>query len=256
MARILAEDLSIEFPLYHVGARSLKKQLLARTGLRLRTDDQNRVVISALRNLNFAIGRGERVALIGHNGAGKTTLLRTLAGIYEPVGGRLLVEGEIGSLIDPSAGIDPDSTGRENIELRCLFRGMTEAESRQKVEEIGAFSGLGSFLDVPIRTYSSGMSVRLSFAIATMIAPEILLMDEWLAAGDAEFQRLAQGRLEQLVSDAQILVIATHSMPTARTWCSRAIRLDSGRVVADGPVEEVLDAAAEADKRAVETAQG
>ena len=131
---------------------------------------------------------------------------------------------------------------------------MTEAKSRQKVEEIGAFSGLGSFLDVPIRTYSSGMSVRLSFAIATMIAPEILLMDEWLAAGDAEFQRLAQDRLERLVSDAEILVIATHSMATARTWCSRAIRLDSGRVVADGPVEEVLDAAAEADKRAVETA--
>ncbi len=254
MARILAEDLSIEFPLYHVGARSLKKQLLARTGLRLRTDDQNRVVISALRNLNFAIGRGERVALIGHNGAGKTTLLRTLAGIYEPVGGRLLVEGEIGSLIDPSAGIDPDSTGRENIELRCLFRGMSEAESRQKVEEIGAFSGLGSFLDVPIRTYSSGMSVRLSFAIATMIAPEILLMDEWLAAGDAEFQRLAQDRLERLVSDAEILVIATHSMATARTWCARAIRLDSGRVVADGPVEDVIEAAVEADKRAVETA--
>jgi lipopolysaccharide transport system ATP-binding protein len=254
MARILAEDLSIEFPLYHVGARSLKKQLLARTGLRLRTDEQNRIVISALRDLNFTIGRGERVALIGHNGAGKTTLLRTLAGIYEPVGGRLLVEGEIGSLIDPSAGIDPDSTGRENIELRCLFRGMSEAESREKVAEIGAFSGLGSFLDVPIRTYSSGMSVRLSFAIATMIAPEILLMDEWLAAGDAEFQRLAQDRLAQLVTDAEILVLATHSMATARTWCSRAIRLDSGRVVADGPVEDVLEAAAEADRQAVATA--
>ena len=251
MASILAEELTIEFPLYHVGARSLKKQLLARSGLRLRTDESNRIVVSALRGLNFRIDRGERVALIGHNGAGKTTLLRTLAGIYEPAGGRLLVEGEIGSLIDPSAGIDPDSTGRENIELRCLFRGMSEAESREVVEEIGAFSGLGQFLDVPIRTYSAGMSVRLSFAIATLIEPQILLMDEWLAAGDADFQQQAQERLERLVTDADILVIATHSMTTAKTWCSRAIRLDNGRIVADGPVEEVIAAAtpAAADSR-------
>jgi len=242
MARILAEGLDIEFPLYHVAARSLKKQLLARTGLRLRTDQSNRVVVSALRGLDFRIDRGERVALVGHNGAGKTTLLRTLAGIYEPVAGRLLVEGEIGSLIDPSAGIDPESTGRENIQLRCLFRGMSEADTRDAVAEIGAFSGLGTFLDVPIRTYSAGMSVRLSFAIATMIAPQILLMDEWLAAGDAQFQAQAQARLERLVTDADILVIATHSMTTARTWCSRAIRLDSGRIVADGPVDAVVEA--------------
>ena len=243
MASILAEALDVDFPLYHVGARSLKKQLLARTGLRMHTDASNRIVVSALRDLDFRIDRGERVALVGHNGAGKTTLLRTLAGIYEPVGGRLRVEGEIGSLIDPSAGIDMDSTGRENIMLRCLFRGMNEAESRERVEEIGAFSGLGTFLDVPIRTYSAGMSVRLSFAIATMIEPQILLMDEWLAAGDAEFQAQAQARLERLVGDADILVIATHSMETARTWCSRAIRLDSGRIVADGPVDEVIEAA-------------
>ena len=254
MARIWAEGVDVEFPLYHVGARSLKKRLLARSGLRLRTDESNRVVISALHGLNFRIDRGERVALIGHNGAGKTTLLRTMAGIYEPVAGRLLVEGEIGSLIDPSAGIDPESTGRENIQLRCLFRGMGEAETREMAEEIGEFSGLGAFLDVPIRTYSAGMSVRLSFAIATMIAPQILLMDEWLAAGDAQFQSQAQARLERLVTDADILVIATHSMATARTWCSRAIRLDGGRIVADGPVEEVVAAAAEAGAGAVEAA--
>ncbi|MGH7044534.1 MAG: ABC transporter ATP-binding protein [Acetobacteraceae bacterium] len=254
MARIIVEDMTIEFPLYHMGARSLKKRLLAHTGVRLRTDESNRVVISAIRNLTFRIDRGERVALVGHNGAGKTTLLRTLAGIYEPAGGRLLVEGEIGSLIDPSAGIDPESTGRENIQLRCLFRGMGEAETRAAVEEIGAFSGLGQFLDVPIRTYSAGMSVRLSFAIATMIAPQILLMDEWLAAGDADFQHQAQERLERLVTDADILVIATHSMETARTWCSRAIRLDSGQIVADGPVDEVLGPAAEPGARAAKAA--
>jgi lipopolysaccharide transport system ATP-binding protein len=254
VAHILAEGLDIEFPLYHVGARSLKKRLLSRTGLRLRTDQSNRVVVSALRGLSFHIERGERVALVGHNGAGKTTLLRTLAGIYEPVAGRLEVDGQIGSLIDPSAGIDMDSTGRENIQLRCLFRGLSAAESQEKVEEIGAFSGLGTFLDVPIRTYSAGMSVRLSFAIATMIEPQILLMDEWLAAGDADFQKQAQGRLEQLVTDADILVLATHSMDTARTWCSRAIRLESGRIVADGPVEDVVGKAEEPAAQAIKAA--
>ena len=254
MARILAERLDIHFPLYHVGARSLKKRLLAGAGMRLRTDETNRVVVAALRDLSFRIDGGERVALIGPNGAGKTTLLRTLAGLYAPVQGRLVVEGEIGSLIDPGAGIDPNSTGRENIRLRCLFRGINETAARGMVEEIGAFSGLGQFLDVPIRAYSAGMAVRLSFAIATMIAPQILLMDEWLSAGDAEFQLRVQERLLRLVTGADILVIATHNLDVARAWCTRAIRLEGGRIVADGPAAAVLDAAAEADKRAVETA--
>jgi lipopolysaccharide transport system ATP-binding protein len=242
MPYIFAERLDIEFPLYHVGARSLKKRLLARSPLRLRTDDANRVVVAALRDLSFEIGPGERVALIGHNGAGKTTLLRTIAGIYQPVAGKLIVEGKIGSLIDPAAGMDPESTGRENVQLRCLFQGLHRAETADMVEQVAAFSGLGPFLDVPVRTYSAGMSVRLAFAMATMIEPEILLMDEWFAAGDAEFIAQAQKRLEQLVADAEILVIATHSMATVRTWCTRVIRLSSGSIVADGPVDEVLDA--------------
>ena len=243
MACILAERLDIDFPLYHVGARSLKKRLLAGTGMRVRTDETNHVVVAALRDLSFRIDGGERVALIGPNGAGKTTLLRTLAGLYTPVQGRLVVEGEIGSLIDPGAGIDPNSTGRENIRLRCLFRGINEADMRGMVEEIGAFSGLGQFLDVPIRAYSAGMAVRLSFAIATMIAPQILLMDEWLSAGDAEFQLRVQERLLRLVTGADILVIATHNLEIARAWCTRAIRLEGGRIVADGPAEAVLAAA-------------
>ena len=242
MAGIEADRLSIEFPLYHVGARSLKKRLLSATPLRLRTDDSNRVVVSALRELTFSIGRGERVALIGRNGAGKTTLLRTLAGIYEPVGGRLTVEGEIGSLIDPAAGMDADCTGRENIVLRALYRGLDEYEARELTEEVAAFSGLGEFLDVPVRTYSAGMSVRLSFAMATAMAPEVLLMDEWFSAGDSEFKDKVQARLERLVTDAEILVIATHDLATVRKWCDRAIRLDAGRIVGDGDPDAVLTA--------------
>jgi homopolymeric O-antigen transport system ATP-binding protein len=239
--RIRAEDLAIEFPLYHVGARSLKKRLLARTPLRLKQDESNRVVVAALRGLSFEIGRGERVALVGGNGAGKTTLLRTLAGIYEPVAGRLEVEGSIGSLIDPAAGMDQNSTGRENIHLRALYRGLDEAEAEEMAEEVGRFSGLGEFLDVPVRGYSAGMQVRLSFAMATVIAPEVLLMDEWLLAGDADFMQRARERLVELVQGADILVLATHDMAVVREWCTRAIRLEGGRIVADGPVAEVVD---------------
>jgi lipopolysaccharide transport system ATP-binding protein len=240
MAHIAADGVSIEFPLYHVGARSLKKRLLARTPIRLREDDSHRIVVAALRDLSFRIEPGERVALVGGNGAGKTTLLRTLAGIYEPVAGRLEVAGSIGSLIDPAAGMDPDATGRENIVLRGLFLGLSDVECQRLAEEAGRFSGLGEFLDVPIRTYSAGMSVRLAFAAATLMAPEILLMDEWFLAGDADFIAKANARLEQLVVGADILVLATHDMNIVRRWCTRAIRLAGGRIEADGPVAEVL----------------
>jgi len=243
MPHITAERLTIEFPLYHFDSRSLKKRVLAKTPLRLRQDASHRVVVAALRDLDFRIGRGERVALVGSNGAGKTTLLRTLAGVYQPVGGRLEVAGSIGSLIDPAAGMDQESTGRENIVLRGLFRGLSEAESEAMADEVGAFSGLDEFLDVPVRTYSAGMQVRLSFAMATVMEPQILLMDEWFLAGDAAFMAKAREKLTKLVTDAEILVLATHDMAVVREWCTRAIRLEAGRIIADGPVDEVLEPA-------------
>ncbi|MFC7690674.1 ABC transporter ATP-binding protein [Paeniroseomonas aquatica] len=242
MAHILAQAVSIEFPLYHIGARSLKKRILANSPLRLRQDEASRIVVAALRDLDFHIKAGERVGLIGHNGAGKTTLLRTLAGVYEPVAGRLEVAGSIGALIDPSAGMDPNATGRENIVLRGLFRGLDEAASAELAEEVGAFSGLAEFLDVPVRTYSAGMGVRLSFAMATVMDPEVLLMDEWFLAGDADFLERARAKLEGLVTKAEVLVLATHDMSIIREWCTRAIKLDAGRIVADGTVDEVLGA--------------
>jgi lipopolysaccharide transport system ATP-binding protein len=241
VASIEAHGLRIEFPLYHLGARSLKKRLLARAAARVRTDESNRVVVSALNDLDFRIDRGERVALIGRNGAGKTTLLRTLAGIYEPVGGQLHVEGTIGSLIDPAAGMDPDSTGRENVQLRALYRNLDPAQRAALEEDVISFAGLGEFMDVPIKGYSAGMAIRLAFAIATAMQPEILLMDEWFLAGDAGFMEKAEARLTGLVSGADILVIATHDMKIARQWCTRAIRLDAGRIVSDGPVEQVIE---------------
>ncbi|RYI99870.1 MAG: ABC transporter ATP-binding protein [Acetobacteraceae bacterium] len=240
MPHILAEAVSIEFPLYHIGARSLKKRILANSPLRLRQDEASRIVVAALRDLDFHIKAGERVALVGHNGAGKTTLLRTLAGVYEPVAGRLEVAGTIGALIDPSAGMDANATGRENIILRGLFRGLDEAQSTDLAEEVGAFSGLAEFLDVPVRTYSAGMSVRLSFAMATVMDPEVLLMDEWFMAGDADFLDRARAKIEGLVTKAEVMVLATHDMSIVRQWCTRAIKLDAGRIVADGTVQDVL----------------
>jgi lipopolysaccharide transport system ATP-binding protein len=240
MVHIEAAGLRVDFPLYHLAARSLKKQLLARAAVRVRTDESNRVVVSALRDLDFRIDSGERVALVGRNGAGKTTLLRSLAGIYEPVGGRLTIEGSVGSLIDPAAGLDSDSTGRENIRLRALYRNLDLAAQAKLEEEVAEFAGLGEFLDMPIKGYSAGMAVRLAFAIATAMQPQILLMDEWFMAGDASFIEKAEARLASLVSGADIMVIATHDMNIARRWCTRAIRLDAGRIVADGPVEQVI----------------
>jgi lipopolysaccharide transport system ATP-binding protein len=240
MALIEASGLAIEFPLYHHNARSLKQRLLASSPIRLKRDEDNRIVVAALRDLSFTIGDGERVALVGPNGAGKTTLLRTIAGVYDPVSGRLRVEGEIGSLIDPAAGMDPLLTGRENVVLRALYRGMTEAEGRTLADEVAGFAGLAEFFDVPVRGYSAGMNVRLSFAMATAMTPAILLMDEWFLAGDSDFMKRAEERLARLVTDAEILLIATHDMGIVRKWCTRAIRLEGGRILADGTVEEVL----------------
>ena len=243
MALIDAADLAIEYPLYHHTARSLKQRLLASPRVRLKADDTNRVVVAALRGLTFTIGRGERVALIGPNGAGKSTLLRTMAGIYEPVAGRLRVEGRIGSLIDPTAGMDYLGTGRENIILRALYRGMNDNQARALVEDVIAFADLGEFIDVQIRGYSAGMQLRLAFALATAIMPDILLMDEWFLAGDAQFMERAEKRLKDLVSGAEILVLATHDLGVVRRWCTRVIQLEAGRIVGDGAVDEILGSA-------------
>ena len=240
MAEIIADALTIEFPLYHLGARSLKKRLMAQALRRIREDSESRVVVSALRDLTFRIRSGERVALIGRNGAGKSTLLRTLAGIYDPVGGRISVQGTVGSLIDPGAGMDSWATGRENIRLRAWYSGLNEAQAEQLAQAVGSFSGLGEFLELPVRNYSSGMQLRLAFAMATASRPDILLMDEWFFTADASFMAQAEARLQEMVASAKILVIATHSMRVVRRLCNRVIRLEAGRIVDDGPTERVL----------------
>ncbi|HTU54076.1 MAG TPA: ABC transporter ATP-binding protein [Acetobacteraceae bacterium] len=241
MARILVSGVSVDFPLYHGSSRSLKKTVFAAASGHINRDRQSRAVVSALREIGFQLLTGDRLGLVGGNGAGKTTLLRVLAGIYEPVAGHVRVEGSLTALIDPNLGMNQDLTGRENILLRGLYGGLTRAAIRQLEEDIRDFTELGQFLDLPVRLYSSGMMVRLGFALATAVHPQVLLMDEWFLAGDSAFMRKARGRLENMVRGAELLVLSSHEVAVLQAWCTRVIWLDHGRVRADGSPQEVLD---------------
>lgn len=243
-ACIEVHDLRIEFPLYHGQSRSLKRSLLAAaTGRRrLQENARHRLVVEALRDLTFTLQPGERLGLVGHNGAGKTTLLRALAGVYEPVAGSVRIQGTLNALLDPNQGMNPELTGRENVALRGRYHRMDRAAVEALQEDVRGFAELGDFFDLPVRIYSSGMIVRLAFAMATAISPQVLLMDEWFLAGDAAFREKAQARLEQMVRGADILVLSTHLDDIVRAWCTRVIWLEDGRVRADGPAAEVMDA--------------
>jgi lipopolysaccharide transport system ATP-binding protein len=171
--------------------------------------------------------------LLGHNGAGKSTLLRLLGGVYEPSSGHAKVEGEIGSLIDISLGTDPEATGRENIYMRGALLGMPRAQIKKRIEEIIDFSELGDFVDMPLRTYSTGMHLRLAFAVSTIVRPEILLMDEWLSVGDEGFKRKAEERMTELVAATNILVLASHSRDLILHTCNRVLWLEHGKIKMD-----------------------
>lgn len=240
MAFLRLRDLAVEFPIYQGGSRSLKKSLLARTTQgNLARDAHDRVNVVALSNIDLDIEDGDRLAVMGANGAGKSTLLKVLAGIYEPTRGRVYASGRVSALLTASVGLDPEATGRENIVLRGMYMDIHPREMRPRVDEIAEFTGLGYHIDLPVRTYSSGMVIRLCFAIATSIRPEILLMDEWLAAGDAGFLAKARERMDSFVGRSRILVLASHSIPILEEWCNRAILLDGGRIAASGSVHEV-----------------
>jgi lipopolysaccharide transport system ATP-binding protein len=239
-ASIDASDVSVLFPLYHGNSRSLKKLLVAAASGRLAEDQQHRVVVRALSDINFSLKSGERLGLVGSNGAGKTTLLRVLAGIYEPVTGRVRLRGTLNALLDPSLGMNPELTGRENIMLRGLYNGLPRPMLTRLEEDVIEFSELSDFIDLPMRIYSAGMSIRLGFALATAMRPRILLMDEWFLAGDAGFMEKARRRLEEMVRAADILVLSTHNDAIVQEWCTRVMWLEKGRIQADGPAAEVM----------------
>jgi lipopolysaccharide transport system ATP-binding protein len=196
--------------------------------------------VKALQNVTLLIRSGERVGLIGHNGAGKSTLLKVLAGIYPPQRGRVAVEGHICSMFEFITGFEMEATGWENIRTRALLLGMSPQEIDEKIEQIAEVSKLGEFLDIPVRHYSTGMYVRLAFATSTAVNPQILLLDEVMAAGDAAFIESARKRMNDLMERASIVVFATHSLDMLPGFCPRTVLLRHGHIVADGPTADVV----------------
>lgn len=239
MSRVKVENLHLYFPLHNSSSRSLQLDIFQKLGGRIEKQERT-ARVEALRGVSFELGEGDRLALVGHNGAGKTTLLKVLAGVYPPTHGRVEIEGSLTPLTDLSLGMDPESTGYENIIFRCIFIGMTFAEARQKLPAIAEFSGLGEFLKMPVRTYSTGMAMRLAFAISTSIEPDILILDEMIGAGDQNFVQKAQQRVQALMEQTSILIMASHNVSILKKLCNKALWLEHGGVLAYGPLEEVL----------------
>jgi lipopolysaccharide transport system ATP-binding protein len=234
------EHVHVEFPIYSAHGRSIKRSVLQyTTGGRIGVSSDQRVVVSSLNDVSLKAQHGERIGLIGHNGAGKSTMLRAVSGVYEPVRGSITVCGRVASLIDLTLGMDMEANGYENIRIRCMLLGMARDEINRHIDDIAEVTELGDFLEMPIRTYSSGMMLRLAFAISTSITPDILLMDEWIGAGDASFMKKAQARLQNLLGRTGILFIASHSEQIVTNNCTRAIWMEKGAIRADGTPADV-----------------
>jgi homopolymeric O-antigen transport system ATP-binding protein len=230
MASVEADRIVVEFPLYNVAHRSFKQHLLqSATGGRIGQRGEV-TVVRALDHVSFKLKAGDRLGLWGHNGSGKTTLLRAIAGVYRPVAGRLDVHGRIASLIDLNLGMDGEATGIENIRLRGVLLGLSRREADRLLDDVAEFTDLGDFLSMPVRTYSTGMHMRLGFAISTAVDADIVLMDEWLSVGDADFQKRAQDRLTRFLARSKILVLASHSEQLLKDMCTRMIHLEHGRI--------------------------
>lgn len=237
MAKIDLDDLHLTFTVHQQKRVSLKEYIVR--GLFRRS---SAVSVHALAGLNLHVRDGDRLGIIGHNGAGKSTLLKLIAGIYPPTGGERTVEGSICSLFDISLGFEHEASGWDNITYRAYLQGESPSSLKGKINAIAEFTELGDFLNLPVRHYSAGMLMRLAFAIATAIEPEILLVDEVLAVGDLAFQQKAQARMKELMSSARIMVLVAHDLGTIRSMCNRVVWMEHGVARMDGPANEVVEA--------------
>lgn len=240
MALLATKNLRVDFPVLirGLGATRFKTKP---SNTKMVVNERGRPVVRALDGVSFHLEAGDRLALTGPNGAGKSTLLQVLAGILEPTSGIMESRGRIEALFRPSIGFKPEATGRRNIYLRGLVRGWNRQQIEVAMEDIIAFSELGDFIDMPLRAYSQGMAARLAFATSTAFAPDILLMDEWIGAGDKSFQAKAAERMNHFIDNTGIVVIASHNDGLLRRLCNKALRLENGRFVAYGPIQDVLD---------------
>lgn len=230
MARIEFNNVSLRYPIYGSHAMSLRSHLMrVATGGKIEQDSRT-TVITALKDVSFTLNDGDAVGLIGHNGAGKSTLLRTMAGIYPPSAGQVIRQGKTATVFEIGAGLDHELSGYDNIINLGMVMGLSYGEAKALTPDIEAFTELGDFLQLPIRTYSSGMTMRLMFAVATATTPEILLLDEMFSTGDAGFQEKSQARIRKIIDESKIFVFASHDLNLIKTYCNRVFRLEHGHL--------------------------
>lgn len=234
MAKIILKNVFVEYPIYHANSMSLRNKIVSlSTGGVIQRGTNNIISVQAINDLSLNFEDGDRVGLIGHNGAGKSTLLRTLAGIYAPSRGTILRDGKTSTILELGAGIDRELTGYENIIRMAMFMGETKENAKKIIPDIEEFSELGSFLEVPVHTYSAGMLTRLAFGVATAVSPDILLVDEVIGAGDESFQKKARARLEKIIQNSKIFVLASHSDEIIRSFCNRTLEFEHGKLIRD-----------------------
>jgi len=232
MAHVSAKEIVINFPVYEANGRSFKNVLLrTATGGSLSVDDSKRVVVKALNKVTLEMKEGDRIGLVGHNGSGKSTLLRVLSGAYEPISGSLEIDGRVASMLNVWLGMNSDATGYENIFMRGTIMGLRPKQIAAMVDDICEFADLGDYIYMPLRTYSSGMQMRLAFSVSTSVSADIILMDEWLSAGDANFSEKAQHRLQRMLDNAKIFVVASHDENLIHRTCNKLMRLEHGNMV-------------------------
>lgn len=241
MAAIALNNVSVEIPIFDIGRASLRNAILSAVGGRFANSGKI-VTISALNDITFAAAEGDRIALVGNNGSGKSTLLRVMSDVYPPTSGTVRVEGHVSPMFDATLGMSMDATGMENIHLCGSIWGLTRTEIAESLDDIADFTELGDYLDLPVRTYSTGMMLRLAFAIATVRNPEILLLDEVIGVGDAAFFDKAFNRLRGVVERSKILFVASHADGILKLLCNKAIWLQNGRLVEFGDIDSVIAA--------------
>ena len=242
MALIAARNVCVDIPIYDAASGSIRKFLLGKAVGGQLAQQGSHVIVRALKDLSFEAHDGDRIGLVGHNGAGKTTLLRVLCGTLPPTGGAIRVQGRVSPMLNNTLGMEGDATGFENIRICALLRGMTPRQIEESMDDIVAFTELGEYLNMPIRSYSSGMQLRLAFAVATAAYADIMLIDETIGVGDQHFFKKAYARLTDLVSRSRILVVASHSQDLIRQLCNKALWLDGGSIVGFDDADRVLDA--------------
>ena len=230
MAKIVFDHVHLSYPVYGSHGMSLRSHLMrVATGGSIETDSRT-TVVTALKNVSFALHDGDSVGLIGHNGAGKSTMLRAMAGIYPPTKGRVIRQGKIATVFEIGAGLDHELSGYDNIVHLGMMMGLSYTDAKALTPDIEDFTELGDFLQLPIRTYSSGMTMRLMFAVATAVTPEILLLDEMFSTGDAGFKEKSQSRIHRIIDNAKIFVFASHDIKLIKNYCNRVFRLEHGHI--------------------------